>query len=74
VQLIKKYIRVDDEEASIGYGYYVAKYGDGVLNLPNRKGLEFVISEVAKINPKAKGQTPESLHLLRSEHPCGDQK
>jgi hypothetical protein len=40
------------------------KHGDGVLTLPDRKGLEFVIAEVARTNPKAKGQTPESLRLL----------
>jgi hypothetical protein len=32
--------------------------------LPDRKGLEFIISQVATTNPKAKGQTPESLRLL----------
>jgi hypothetical protein len=26
--------------------------------------LEFIISQVAATNPKAKGQTPESLRLL----------
>lgn len=66
VQLIKKYIRVNDEEAGIAYDYYVAKHGDGVLSLPDRRGLEFIISQVAKDNPKAKGQTPESLRLLEA--------
>jgi len=64
LQLIKKYIRVDDEDATIGYDYYLAKYGDGVMVLPDRKGLEFIISQVAATNAKAKGQTPESLRLL----------
>lgn len=50
--------------AGIGYDYFLAKYGEGVLNLPDRKGLEFVISQSAKSNPKAKGQTPELLKLL----------
>ena len=62
--LIKKYSRVSDEDASLGYDYYLAKYGDGVMVLPDRKGLEFIISQVATTNPKAKGQTPESLKLL----------
>ena len=62
--LIKRYLRVDDEMAGIGYDYYVAKHGDGILNLPERRGLELVIEQVAKENPKAKGQTPESLKLM----------
>ena len=64
LQLIKKYIRVSDEDASLGYDYYLAKYGDGVMVLPDRKGLEFIITQVAVTNAKAKGQTPESLRLL----------
>jgi NitT/TauT family transport system substrate-binding protein len=66
LQLIKKYIRVGDEDAAIGYDYYLAKYGAGVMVLPDRKGLEFIISQVASTNSKAKGQTPESLRLLDS--------
>ena len=64
MRLIKKYLRFDDESASIGYDFYIAKHGEGVLNLPERRGLEFVIAEVAKTNPKAAGATPESLKLL----------
>ena len=64
VRLIKKYLRFDDENASIGYDFYIAKHGEGVLSLPERRGLEFVIAEVAKTNPKAIGATPESLKLL----------
>ena len=65
IQVIKKYLRIDEDEmAAIGYDYYLVKHGDGVLTLPDRKGLEFVIAEVAKTNPKARGQTPESLRLL----------
>ena len=66
LQLIKKYIRVGDEDAAIGYDYYLAKYGAGVMVLPDRKGLESIISQVASTNPKAKAQTPESLRLLDS--------
>jgi NitT/TauT family transport system substrate-binding protein len=64
VSLMKKYNRVSDEDASLGYDYYLTKYGDGVMVLPDRKGLEFIISQVATTNAKAKGQTPESLKLL----------
>ncbi|HEY7316058.1 MAG TPA: ABC transporter substrate-binding protein [Candidatus Binatia bacterium] len=64
IRLIKKYIRVSDEEAAIGYDYYLAKAGEGILELPDRRGLVFVIEETAKTNPKATGQTPETLRLL----------
>ena len=64
LQLIKKYLRVDDEMSGIGYDYYLARHGDGILSLPDRRGLELVIEQVARENPKAKGQTPESLGLL----------
>ncbi len=64
VRLIKKYLRLDDESASIGYDFYIAQHGDGILSLPERKGLEFVIAEVAKQNPKAAAATPDSLRLL----------
>jgi len=66
IQMIKKYTRVNDEDAAIGYDYYLAKYGDGVTVMPDRKGIEFILGQVAKENPKAKGQTPESLRLLDS--------
>jgi ABC-type nitrate/sulfonate/bicarbonate transport system substrate-binding protein len=64
LSLIKKYIRVSEEEAAIGYDYYLAKHSEGILDLPDRRGLQFVIEETAKTNPKAAGQTPESLKLL----------
>ena len=64
LQLIKKYIRVNDEEAAIGYDYYLARHSEGILHLPDRRGLQFVIDETAKTNPKAAGQTPETLRLL----------
>ena len=66
IQMIKKYTRVSDEDAAIGYDYYLAKYGDGVTVMPDRRGIEFILAQVAKENPKAKGQTPESLRLLDS--------
>jgi NitT/TauT family transport system substrate-binding protein len=66
LQLIKKYIRVDGEDANISYDYYLARHGDGVLVMPDRKGLEFILSQLIPINPKARGQTPESLRLLDS--------
>jgi ABC-type nitrate/sulfonate/bicarbonate transport system substrate-binding protein len=64
IRLIKKYIRVNDEEAAIGYDYYLANHSEGILDLPDRRGLQFVIEETAKTNPKAVGQTPETLRLL----------
>lgn len=64
IRLIKKYIRVNDEEVGIGYDYYLAKHAEGILDLPDRRGLQFVIEDIAKNNPKAAGQTPESLRLL----------
>lgn len=64
LRLIKKYIRVNDEEAAIGYDYYLAGHGEGILELPDRRGLTFVIQETAKSNPKAAGQTVETLKLL----------
>jgi ABC-type nitrate/sulfonate/bicarbonate transport system substrate-binding protein len=64
IRLIKKYIRVNDEEAAIGYDYYLAKHAEGILDLPDRRGLQFVIDDTAKTNPKATGQTPESLRLM----------
>jgi ABC-type nitrate/sulfonate/bicarbonate transport system substrate-binding protein len=63
--VLKKYLRIDDDAMiDIGIDYYLTKHGEGVLTLPDRKGLEFVIADTAKTNPKAKGQTPESLRLL----------
>ncbi len=56
IRLIKKYLRFDDESASIGYDFYIAKHGEGLLSLPERRGLEFVIAEVAKTNPKGMGR------------------
>ena len=63
--VLKKYLRIDDDAMiDIGIDYYLTKHGEGVLTLPDRKGLEFVIADTAKTNPKAKGQTPESLRVL----------
>lgn len=66
LQLIKKYIRVEGDDANISYEYYLAKYGSDMLIMPDRKGIEFILSQVAMTNAKAKGQTPESLRLLDS--------
>ena len=64
VRLIKKYLRLSDEAASIGYDFYIAKHGEGMLSLPERRGMEFIIAEVAKSNPAASKATPESLRLV----------
>lgn len=64
IQVMKKYIRADDEVYGIGYDYFLGKYADGLLSMPDRRGLELVIAQSARTNAKAKGQTPESLRLL----------
>jgi len=64
IQVMKKYIRADDEVYGIGYDYFLGKYADGLLNMPDRRGLEFVIAQSVRTNARAKGQTPESLRLL----------
>jgi NitT/TauT family transport system substrate-binding protein len=66
IELTKKYIRADEQMYEIGYEYFLTNYGEDLLSMPDRKGLEFVITQTAKINPKAKGQTPESLRLIDS--------
>ena len=64
-EVLKRYLRIDDDAMiDIGIDYYLTKHGEGILTLPDRKGLEFVIADTAKTNPKAKGQTPESLRVL----------
>jgi ABC-type nitrate/sulfonate/bicarbonate transport system substrate-binding protein len=64
-EVLKKYLRIDDDTMiDIGIDYYLTRHGEGILTLPDRKGLEFVIGDTAKTNPKAKGQTPESLRVL----------
>jgi NitT/TauT family transport system substrate-binding protein len=64
VQTMKKYIRADDEVYGIGYDYFLGKHSEGLLSMPDRKGVEFVIAQLATTNPKAKGQTPETLKVL----------
>lgn len=66
IQAIKKYIRADDEVYGIGYEYFLGKHAEGLVVMPDRKGVELVIGQVAKSNPKAKGQTVESLRVLDS--------
>jgi NitT/TauT family transport system substrate-binding protein len=64
-EVMKRYLRIDDDAMiDIGVDYYLIKHGEGILTLPDRKGIEFVIADAAKTNPKAKGQTPESLRVL----------
>ncbi|HEX9143123.1 MAG TPA: ABC transporter substrate-binding protein [Candidatus Binatia bacterium] len=64
LQLTKKYMRLDDEMANVGYDYYLGKHGLELLTLPDQRGLGFAMSLIAANNPKAKGQTPESLRVL----------
>jgi NitT/TauT family transport system substrate-binding protein len=64
-EVLKKYLRIDEDSMiDIGYDYYLARHGEGILTLPDKKGIEFVIADAAKTNPKAKGQTPETLKVL----------
>jgi len=60
LQLIKKYIRMNDEDAAIGYDYYLARYGEGRMVVPDRRGLQFIIAQVAAMYAKAKGQSPRA--------------
>jgi ABC-type nitrate/sulfonate/bicarbonate transport system substrate-binding protein len=64
IQLIKKYIRAEEDMYAVGYDYFLGRYGEDLLNMPDRKGLDLVIAQTAKTNPKARGQTPESLRLM----------
>ena len=64
LQVIKKYIRADDEVYGIGYDYFLGKHAEGLLTMPDRKGVELVISQLARTNAKAKGQTPETLRVF----------
>ncbi len=64
IQTIKKYIRADDEVYDIGYDYFLGQHSNGLLSMPDRKGVELVISQLARTNPKAKGHTPETLRVF----------
>jgi NitT/TauT family transport system substrate-binding protein len=64
IQAIKKYIRADDEVYGIGYDYFLGKHAEGLVVMPDRKGVELVIAQTAKTNAKAKGQTIDSLRVL----------
>ena len=37
LQVIKKYVRVNHEDAAIGYDYYLAKYGEGIVGFVGPK-------------------------------------
>jgi ABC-type nitrate/sulfonate/bicarbonate transport system substrate-binding protein len=64
-EVLKRYLRIDDDAMiDIGIDYYLTRHGEGILTMPDKKGIEFVIADTAKTNPKAKGQTPESLRVL----------
>jgi glucan phosphoethanolaminetransferase (alkaline phosphatase superfamily) len=58
--------RVDGEDANIGFDYYLANYGDGVMAMADRKGPQFILSHLVGTHPKARGRTPESLRLIGS--------
>jgi len=60
----KKYIRADDEMCGIGYDYFLGTHAEGLLSMPDRRGVELVIAQLAKTNPKAKGQKVECLRVM----------
>jgi ABC-type nitrate/sulfonate/bicarbonate transport system substrate-binding protein len=64
IQVIKKYIRADDEVYGIGYDYFLGKHAEGLLSMPDRRGVELVIGQLARTNAKAKDQTPETLRVF----------
>jgi len=64
IQTIKKYIRADDEVYGIGYDYFLGKHAEGLLSMPDRKGVDSVIAQLAKSNQKAKGQNAETLRVF----------
>ena len=66
IRAIRKFIRADDEVYGIGYDYFLGNHAEGLVVMPDRKGVELVIAQMAKSNPKAKGQTIESLRVLDS--------
>jgi hypothetical protein len=39
----------------IGYDYYLRQHAEGLLSMPDRKGVELVIGQLARNNPKAMG-------------------
>jgi hypothetical protein len=48
----------------IGYDYFLGTHAEGLLSMPDRRGMELVIARLVKTNPKAKGQTVESLRVM----------
>ena len=69
IKAIKKYIRADDETYGVGYEYFLGQHAEGLVVMPDRKGVELVIAQMAKSNPKAKNQTMESLRVLDPSTP-----
>jgi NitT/TauT family transport system substrate-binding protein len=66
-EVLRRYLRIDDDAMiDIGIDYYLTRHGEDMLTLPDKKGIEFVIADTAKTNPRAKGQTPESRRVLDS--------
>jgi NitT/TauT family transport system substrate-binding protein len=64
LRAIKKYIRADNEVYDIGYDYFLGKHAEGLLSMPDRRGVEAVIQQLARSNPKARNQTPETLRVF----------
>lgn len=64
IKAIKKYIRADDETYGTGYEYFLGKHAEGLVVMPDRKGVELVLAQMAKSNAKAKTHTLDSLRVL----------
>jgi NitT/TauT family transport system substrate-binding protein len=60
LQLIKKYIRVDGEDANISYEYYLAKHGSDVMVMPDRKGLDLFCRRWQPPPRKPKARRPRA--------------
>lgn len=67
IEMIKKYIRVTDQDAAIGYDYHLAKYGDGVTVMPDVKASS---SSSARSLRKSQSQRPDSGKLAVAGCQC----
>jgi len=67
IEMIKKYIRVTDQDAAISYDYHLAKYGDGVTVMPDVKASS---SSSARSLRKSQSQWPDSGKLAVAGCQC----
>ena len=60
VQVLKKYLRVDDKEVLYdAYTFYAQRLQK--IPTPTLKGIKFILDEMAEKNPRAKNVAPESF-------------